>query len=162
MYPVIKTRTIPESEYRTLLERTDEAKRLGRRVADLERTLLESEVRASLAKDAVEEVLESLLPTLDDFDRALDAVHAGGGLEAIASGVELVRSEMDRVLSRFALERIPSRVGEPFDPSIHQDLDGSTGPGDDGRVLEELRPGYRRGKKILRRALVRVELLSAE
>jgi molecular chaperone GrpE (heat shock protein) len=158
MLPVLKQRAIGESEYQALVARAAEVEKLNQRIADLERALVTSETRLLLRRDPVDDLLGALLPTLDDFERALAAARAKQDHQAILDGVELVRMELLRVLRLYEVERIPVAPGDPFDPSFHQTLSGD---GDElfppeAAVGAELRAGFRRGKKVLRRAIVRL------
>src|SRR5436190_20344286 len=95
--PAIAERTITESEHRRLKAVEAEAEKLRTRAADLERALLVAETRETLRPDAHEEVLTRLLPTLDDFERALAAARAHADHASILEGVELVKTELERV-----------------------------------------------------------------
>ena len=77
--PAVKQRVIGETEYLRLSE-------AAARVAELEKALGE---RAG----ADDSLLGAILVGLDDLQRAIQAARAGGGVEAIAQGVELVQEE---------------------------------------------------------------------
>lgn len=104
------------------------------------------ESRAKLAAD--------LLPVLDNLDRTLQAAKAD---DPIATGVSMVRAQLEGVLARYGVERIDA-VGKAFDPSEHEAVVGI--PVEDeavvGRVMEQVAPGYRLAGRLLRPARVQV------
>ena len=68
---------------------------------------------------AAEGVVESLLPVIDNMQRALEAAakHEEGQLIA---GVELVADQLHTVLSSHGLEELPAEPGMSFDPNVHE------------------------------------------
>ena len=104
---------------------------------------------------AVTALVESLLPVLDAFDRAI-AAHEDPAYEEYRKGVELIRRQLWDVLAKQGLARIQA-VGKPFDPHMHhaiERIESSTHP--EGTVMEELQAGYMLHEKVLRPAMVRV------
>jgi molecular chaperone GrpE len=137
-------------------ERDDLFRTLQRLQADFDnyrkRTLRE---RAEDAERAAARVIETLLPVLDGFDRAL-AAHQDPAWAEYRRGVEMIQQQMLEALRRFKLERIPA-AGEMFDPHVHQAVERvETGEQPEGAVLSELAAGYRLGERVLRPAMVRV------
>jgi molecular chaperone GrpE len=63
-------------------------------------------------------VLADLLPVIDDFDRALAAVHEGGALESLQQGVELIYRQLLGMLERHGITPMDVQ-GQPFDPMYH-------------------------------------------
>ncbi len=96
-----------------------------------------------------------LLEAVDEMDRSLAA--AGGGSEAITEGLRLIRDGLLRRALSSGIERM-AVLGDPFDPTLHEAVDSipCDRAEDDGRVIEEVRAGYRHGARILRPARVRV------
>ncbi len=97
--------------------------------------------------------IESLLPIVDDFERALDA-------EAIdpeyLKGLELIRDRILDVFQRAGLEHIAA--DGTFDPHHHQAVDRGTAETDeeDQTILDVYRKGYRFKERLLRPAMVKV------
>lgn len=111
--------------------------------------------RAEDADRAAARVIETLLPVLDGFDRAL-AAHQDPAWAEYRRGVELIQQQMLEALGRFKLQRIPA-AGEMFDPHVHQAVERvETDEQPEGAVLTELAAGYRLGERVLRPAMVRV------
>ncbi len=130
---------------------------LIRRQADFEnfRKRIERE-RQQDADRAVMALAEELLPILDNFERAL-AAHTEQSYEDYRRGFELIYRQLEDVLARNGISRIPNPVGQPFDPFYHHALERvETGEYPEGTVIEVLQAGYRFRDRLLRPALVRV------
>jgi molecular chaperone GrpE len=100
-------------------------------------------------------LLLKLLPVLDDFYRAMDAVPADRRDEWF-EGVALILRKLERYLQDAGVTEIEA-VGKPFDPNYHEvvGMDGES-EAESGTVTEVLRRGYMQGERVLRPALVRV------
>lgn len=135
---------------------------LIRRQADFEnyRKRLERE-RHEAGHRAVARVIESLLPVLDAFERAL-AAHDDPAYAEYRKGFELIYRQLWEALARQGLERIDAE-GKRFDPHIHQAIERvESEEHADGAVLEVLQPGYRLRDRVLRPATVRVAVHPSE
>jgi molecular chaperone GrpE len=113
---------------------------------------------------AAAEVIKSLLPALDSFDRALKAAQGlpkprlGAAPEAaeFRSGVELIYKQLQDALQRAGVQPIQA-VGELFDPKVHDAIEMvDTNEVPDHHVIEELQRGYKYKDRLLRPAMVRV------
>jgi molecular chaperone GrpE len=103
---------------------------------------------------AVSEAARSLLPVVDSFTLALK--NAAAKPEDLRKGVELIFKQLQDVLQKLNIERIPAQ-GEAFDPRVHEAIEMvETDAAPDHHVLEELQPGYRIKGRLLRPAMVRV------
>jgi len=137
-------------------EKDDLYQTLVRRQADFEnfRKRMERE-RQEDARRGAAILLESLLPVLDAFERAL-AGKADGGAEQYRVGFELIYKQLLDAMSRSGLERIAAK-GQPFDPFVHQAVERvETSDAEEGTVLEELAAGYKFKGSVLRPSMVRV------
>jgi molecular chaperone GrpE len=105
---------------------------------------------------ATEKVVQGLMPVLDSFDAALGAEPNTETEKQLYSGVLNTREQLLSALKNEGLEVIPT-VDESFDPEIHEPVGA---PGGNGNlvVTQELRRGYRLRGKVLRAALVVVEV----
>jgi molecular chaperone GrpE len=102
-------------------------------------------------------VAQALLETSDDLERALAAVRSAEVPPPLLEGVRLSLAALHKRISELGAERIPV-AGQPFDPHVAEAVD-TVAVGDaaqDGLVIQEVRPGYRIGERILRPARVRV------
>ena len=143
-------------------EKEDLRQTLIRRQADFEnyRKRLERE-RHEAGHRAVARVIESLLPVLDAFERAL-AAHDDPAYAEYRKGFELIYRQLWEALARQGLERIDAE-GKRFDPHIHQAIERvESEEHADGAVLEVLQPGYRLRDRVLRPATVRVAVHPSE
>jgi molecular chaperone GrpE len=100
-------------------------------------------------------VVERLLPILDNFELALMAADRTKDYESMVRGVEMVYGELLEVLKREGLERIEA-LHRPFDPELHEAVMHAEGEGDEIVVLDEMRPGYKLGGRVIRPAMVKV------
>ena len=112
---------------------------------------------ASLRTDSIDEgtreCIKSLLPALDNFDRALE--HAQTLDEAWLKGIELVQKQLLEALAAQGLKEIPSD-GE-FDPNLHNAVmhidDDNYGTEE---IVEVFQKGYRIGDSVVRHSMVKV------
>jgi len=93
----------------------------------------------------------SLLPTLDDLERALKAVPAKLTNNDWVEGIRMVERKFRTVLEGQGVAPIKA-LGEPFDPTYHEALRQDNG--EEGIVIEEFQKGYMLGDKVLRPAKV--------
>jgi len=129
---------------RAALADLEEAKRRVRR---------DSEKQVELMRG---QVLESLLPVLDNLERSL-AASEGASLEALRGGVKLVHAQFLAALAPFGLVR-RSAIGERFDPRLHDAIAviPVSDPRQDGVIVSELEPAYVVGDRVVRPAKVQV------
>lgn len=102
------------------------------------------------------DTLESLLPVIDDFDRAFENVPPDIRENPWFDGVAMIQRKLETLLGKYQIEAIDP-TGEPFDPNFHEAI-GADDSADveSGHVTATLQKGYRAGKTMLRPALVRV------
>jgi molecular chaperone GrpE len=126
-----------------------------RAVADLEnfKKRVKREVdEASMS--AVQRLLPSFLPTMDNLERALEAAGPSSSVEQVVKGIQMVRDEFGNALRKHGIEAVPS-VGVPFDPAIHDALQQIDSPDHaPGIVIREFEKGYRMGERLIRPARV--------
>ena len=107
--------------------------------------------RQDLLKSAGQDVIQSLLPVLDDFDRALVEISKSED-ENLLRGVELIHSKLLSTLRSKGLEEIPVAVSDAFDSDIHEALTQTTAPTPElkGKIIDVVEKGYKLGEKIIR------------
>ncbi|MBE0689390.1 MAG: nucleotide exchange factor GrpE [Anaerolineae bacterium] len=99
---------------------------------------------------------KSLLPIIDDFDRALTSVPDDIKDSPWVNGISMVQRKLDKVLEENGVIAFDP-VGEMFDPNRHEAI--GTDPETDapsGQVTVTMQRGYLIGDRVLRPALVRV------
>jgi molecular chaperone GrpE len=104
------------------------------------------------------DVLEDLLPVLDNFDLALKSVPETVEAKKFAEGIVLVDKQLHEILSQYGLKEIEA-IGKPFDPHYHEavmTVENYDYP--DQTVLEEIRKGYIKEDKVIRPSLVKVAI----
>ena len=141
-----------ESARREAAEHLDTARRLQADFDNYRKRMVREQEDA--AKRAGQRVISEMLPALDNLERALAHVEAGGEGAELVSGVRMVVQQVLDVFAKEGVERIDP-VGEPFDPSEHQAV-GQV-PRDDvpeGTVVEMYQHGYRMHGRVLRPAAV--------
>lgn len=141
---------------------------LKERVAELEGELAAARAdfynyRQRMAKErqqirrlVTDDTISSLLPVLDNLDRAL-TVPEDGSAKDVLVGVGMVRRQFLSTLEELGVRVIPTE-GAPFDPALHDAVETVPveDPEQDGRILEELTRGYRTDERVLRASRVTV------
>ena len=141
---------------------------LRERVAELEGELAAARAdfynyRQRMAKErqqirrlVTDDTISSLLPVLDNLDRAL-TVPEDGSAKDVLVGVGMVRRQFLSTLEELGVRVIPTE-GAPFDPALHDAVETVPveDPEQDGRILEELTRGYRTDERVLRASRVTV------
>jgi molecular chaperone GrpE len=149
---------LQEDPEQVRLERDDYRDRLLRSIAEFDnyRKRVERE-RRELAEFASAELLQDLLPLVDDLERALAAPAAEGtGAAGYRAGVELIHRRLLDLLRKRGVTQIEA-LGADFDPQVHEAVVREVSDRHrDGEVIEELRRGYKLGERLLRAAMVKV------
>jgi molecular chaperone GrpE len=101
------------------------------------------------------QVIEELLPALDNFERALKHVPKDLANHEYIKGIQGVVKQFDKTLQDIGVERIKT-VGEVFNPELHEAIGYEDGDGDQELITEELQAGYSLGGNIIRHAKVKV------
>lgn len=111
--------------------------------------------RIELLQTASKDVVVSLLPVLDDFERALKATENTTEVEAIREGVILIQTKLNSILSNKGLKPIES-LHTIFDTDIHEAITNIPAPTEKlkGKVVDELEKGYTLNDKVIRFAKV--------
>ena len=136
-------------------QKTEEYLNLAQRVqADFDNYRRRNQnTRAEAFEDGAKEFIKTLLPVVDNLERALAA---GSTDEAMHSGVELVYKQLRDILQKRGVTEI-SRKGEKFDPNLENAvMQGAPEDGEKGTVCQVLQKGYRLGDAVLRHAMVKV------
>jgi molecular chaperone GrpE len=102
---------------------------------------------------ATEDLLNQLLPILDNFERALDSVEEEDGFY---QGVKMIYEQFVKVLNDNGLKEIQC-VGECFDPNLHHAvLMEEAEDTEEGTILEVFQKGYILNDKVIRPSMVKV------
>lgn len=103
---------------------------------------------------ANQELVQHLLPILDNWDRTLDAIEKTDNLTAIKEGIALVENAMKRQLSKIGVSPIES-IGQPFSSELHEVVT-TVDMGEEKRdlIIDEAEKGYKLRDKVIRFAKV--------
>lgn len=116
------------------------------------RTLKE---KADLVKNAAEKAMLEILPVVDDFERALQAMHDSSDLESVKEGVDLIYNKFVKYLESNGVKAIDSNNAD-FNTEYHEAV--TTFPAADdsqkGKVIDTVQKGYMINDKVLRHSKV--------
>jgi molecular chaperone GrpE len=114
-----------------------------------------SKERIDMFKMAGQDVLKSLLPVMDDFDRAEKAFDSSKDVQSLADGVKLVSSKLKNTTEQQGLKAYIS-IGEVFNADLHEAITKIPAPTEDlkGKVVDEVEKGYMLHDKVVRFAKV--------
>jgi len=102
---------------------------------------------------AMVDAIKSLLPVVDNFERALQS---NSESDEFRAGVDLIYKQLSDVLTKLGVQPIVAK-GEQFDPHVHEAVEMvDTSDAADHEVLEEWQRGYKYKDRLLRPAMVRV------
>jgi molecular chaperone GrpE len=138
-------------------ERDQLKERLLRTAAEFDNFRKRTDRDRQMLNDSVTaEVVEDLLPLVDDLERAVAADAGPQGVEAYRRGVQLVLKQLHDLLRKRGVKPIDA-VGADFDPNYHQAVLYEPAEGHrEGEIVEEFRRGYTIGDRLLRPAMVKV------
>ena len=144
-----------ESAEQIKKQRDDYYDRLLRKTAEFDNYRKRTDrERQQLSEAAAADLLQELLPLVDDLERALRSESDDAG--AIRKGVELIYKQLLETLRKRGVRPIES-LGEDFDPHYHMAVAHEPAHGRrEGEVIEEFRRGYMLGDRLLRPAMVKV------
>jgi molecular chaperone GrpE len=113
--------------------------------------------KAELIKNGGERAIESILPVLDDFERALANMAKDENAAEIMTGVELIYNKFVGILKQNGLQKIETE-GATFDTDFHEAIAIIPAPSEDlkGKVLDCVQTGYTLNDKVIRHAKVAV------
>ena len=110
-----------------------------------------SKERIELFKTASQELMTSLLPIMDDFDRGLTEIKKVKDKELL-KGMQLINDKFKNTLTLKGLTEIEVKKGDVFDAEIHEAITQIPAPSDKlkGKVIDAVEKGYKLGEKIIR------------
>lgn len=110
-----------------------------------------SRERIELFRTAGQEVIVSLLPVLDDFERALKEISKSDDKEMV-KGIELIGNKLKETLRSKGLEEMHTKEGDVFDAEVHDAITQIPAPHKKlkGKVIDVVEKGFKLGDKIIR------------
>ncbi len=111
--------------------------------------------RIDLLQTAGKEVIQSLLPVLDDFERALRSMESSSDITSVKEGISLVHGKLKNILNQKGLKEMES-IGTVFNADLHEAITNVPSPSEDlkGKVIDEVEKGYYLNDKVIRFAKV--------
>ena len=105
--------------------------------------------RLELFSTASEEVMVALLPILDDFDRASNAIENENEL---VTGFVLIKNKLVDILKSKGLSQFDVNIGDEFNADIHEAVTQIDAPSKKmkGKIIDIIEKGYKLGEKIIR------------
>lgn len=109
--------------------------------------------KESLYISILSDVISSLLPVIDNFEKAKDAECTD---ETYKTGISMIYNQLMELLNKQGVEKIPD-LGESFDPDIHEAVMSVIDETKrEKEIVEVFRTGYRLKDKVVRHSLVKV------
>lgn len=110
-----------------------------------------SKERIDLFKTASQDLMVSLLPVLDDFDRAYSEISKTDEKDLL-KGVELIQNKLRSTLKTKGLEEIDVKAGDPFNADNHEAVTQIAAPSEEfkGKIIDVLEKGYKLGERVIR------------
>ncbi|MDP5158782.1 MAG: nucleotide exchange factor GrpE [Flaviramulus sp.] len=111
-----------------------------------------SRERIELFSTASEDVMKTLLPVLDDFERALSHIDEDKEAEELRKGVLLIYQKMVNTLELKGLKSIKTEKGDVFNADDHEAITQIPAPTEDmkGKIIDIIEKGYKLGDKVIR------------
>lgn len=113
--------------------------------------------KADLVKYGGEKVMKSILPIIDDFERADQMMGQAQDVEAVKEGVKLIIEKFMKQLGSEGLQKIDC-VGKEFDTDYHEAVAMVPGQPEDmkNKVMDCIQTGYMMHEKVIRHSKVAV------
>ena len=113
--------------------------------------------KSELIQNGGESVISSLLPIIDDFERALQNMKKSDDTAALKEGVELIYQKFMKTLESNGLKTIETKEAD-FNTDFHEAVAMIHAPNDEskGKVVDCVQKGYKLNDKVIRHAKVAV------
>lgn len=111
-----------------------------------------SKEKLDLISTAGRELMEALLPVMDDFERAMNQEKEEGDTE----GVKLIYNKLNNILTAKGLKKMEIKPGDEFNDEFHEAITQIPAPEKKlaGKIVDIVEPGYYLGEKVIRFAKV--------
>ena len=111
--------------------------------------------KAELILNGGEKSLSSILPVVDDFERAIKTMETATDVNAVKEGVELIYNKFMAVLAQNGVKVIETK-DQPLDTDYHEAIAVIPAPSEaqKGKILDCVQTGYTLNDKVLRHAKV--------
>lgn len=115
-----------------------------------------SKEKLDLIQTANEGLISSLIPVIDDFERAEKSFEEEKEIKGLKEGVKLIANKFKNTLENKGLKVMESEQGTEFDPELHEAITQIPAPSEKlkGKVVDVIEKGYFLGEKVVRFAKV--------
>lgn len=110
--------------------------------------------RVDLIRNASKDVLESLLPVLDDFERAQNAAADSEDINGLKEGQQLIHNKLKQILKAQGVEQLEVNAGDAFDVDLHEAITRIPSPELSGKIVDVVEAGYKLNDTVIRYAKV--------
>lgn len=116
------------------------------------RTLKE---KAELILNGGEKSITSILPVIDDFERAIETMSKASDIDAIKTGIDLIYDKLMKTLERDGVKVIETK-DMPLNTDYHEAIAVIPAPTEDqkGKIIDCVQTGYTLNEKVIRHAKV--------
>jgi len=112
--------------------------------------------KLELVGTANEGLMHSLLPILDDFERADKSYTEEMEVKAMKEGIDLIHSKFKNVLEQKGIKKMEIEAGSDFDTELHEAITQIPAPEEKlkGKIIDVIENGYLLSDKVVRFAKV--------
>ena len=148
-----KTKVEKQDEKQELLEKyqiaNDKYIRLAAEFDNYRKRTLKE--RIDIIKSAGEDIIINILPIVDDFERALDAMKDADDIDAVKEGVNIIYNKLLDFLKSRGVKEIDA-LNKDFDTDVHEAVTKIPAPDKklQGKVVDVIGKGYYLNDKIIR------------
>ena len=111
--------------------------------------------KAELLLNGGEKSISSILPVIDDFERAIKTMETAKDVKAVKEGVELIYNKFMAVMAQNGVKVIETK-DQPLDTDYHEAIAVIPAPSEEqkGKILDCVQTGYTLNDKVIRHAKV--------
>ena len=142
-----------ETAQETIEEQKDKYLRLSAEFDNYRKRTMKE--KAELILNGGEKSLSSILPVVDDFERAIKTMETATDVQAVKEGVELIYNKFMATLAQNGVKVIETK-DQPLNPDYHEAIAVIPAPSEaqKGKILDCVQTGYTLNDKVLRHAKV--------
>ena len=142
-----------ETAQETIEEQKDKYLRLSAEFDNYRKRTMKE--KAELILNGGEKSLSSILPVVDDFERAIKTMETATDVQAVKEGVELIYNKFMAVLGQNGVKVIETK-DQPLDTDYHEAIAVIPAPSEEqkGKIQDCVQTGYTLNDKVLRHAKV--------
>ena len=115
--------------------------------------------KAELILNGAEKTISSILPIVDDFERALKNMETATDVAAVKEGVDLIFQKFVKILGEQGVKKIETENAD-FNTDLHEAIAQVPAPSDEmkGKIIDCVKTGYTLNEKVIRHSQVAVGL----